>query len=76
MCGWAVGWFQSAPACCLPPNRSLPPPPTHPQAGMPERSKLLAAEWAELSEEAKQPFQKQAQVGCVLVGWLGVWEGS
>lgn len=43
---------------------------------MPERSKLLAAEWAELSEEAKQPFQKQAQVGCVLVGWLGVWEGS
>ena len=35
-----------------------------PQAGMPERSKLLAAEWGALSEEDKQPFLDQAKVSC------------
>lgn len=32
------------------------------QAGMLERSKLLAAEWAGLSDEAKLPFADQAKV--------------
>ncbi|PRW59222.1 High mobility group [Chlorella sorokiniana] len=34
---------------------------SNPKAGMPERSKLLAAEWAALSDEAKIPFQEQAK---------------
>ena len=47
---------------------TLPHFPLPVQAGLPERSKLLAVKWAALSKEAKQPFVDHAQVGG-LAGW-------
>lgn len=63
------GWASAAP-CLLarfprPPLAAALPHSLRPQAGLPERSKLLAAEWAGLTEDVKQPFLDRAKVG----GW-------